>query len=170
MGPTPTRHGTERQAAGAPGTSSPGGPTNKARPKRVVDKPWNELGMSKSRWSATHTKWGRLGLTKEQYLEKEGISAYHFNKLERGEQMRAQQAREAAQAAAASGATASQEPGTGTKRTQSEADEGQEVEEIEEDEEEYHEEYDDDDDDDDDGGSRDRGGAPSPDSDDSYIP
>ncbi|KAK7713378.1 hypothetical protein SLS64_004628 [Diaporthe eres] len=63
------------------------------------------------------------------------------------------------------------EPGTGTKRrTQSEADEGQEVEEIEEDEEEYDEEYDDDDDDDDDGGSRDRGGAPSPDSDDSYIP
>ncbi|KAI7786621.1 hypothetical protein LA080_002731 [Diaporthe eres] len=173
MGPTPTRHGTERQAAGAPGTSSPGGPTNKARPKRVVDKPWNELGMSKSRWSATHTKWGRLGLTKEQYLEKEGISAYHFNKLERGEQMRAQQAREAAeaaQAAAASGATASQGPGTGTKRTQSEADEGQEDEEIEEDEEEYHEDYDDDDDDDDDNGSRGRGGAPSPDSDDSYIP
>ncbi|KAG6368026.1 hypothetical protein INS49_002226 [Diaporthe citri] len=164
-GPTPTRPGTERQAAQAPGTSQPGGPVNKARPKRVADKPWNELGMSKSRWSATHTKWGREGLTKEKYLEREGLSPYLFKKLERGEKMRAQQQREAAQAAAAAPATASQEPGTGTRRTQSKSGEGQGVEEDLEDEEEY-----DEDDEDDDDGSLDRGGAPSPDSDADYIP
>lgn len=138
----------------------------------MADKPWIELGMSKAHWTATCTEWGRQGLTKEKYLEKQGLSAYLFNKLERGERMRAQQARGADQAAAASGATATQEPGSGTKRTQSEADEGQELEELlqdlEDDEEDDSE--DDSEDEDDDGDSRDRDGAPSPDSDASFIP
>lgn len=123
----------------------------------MADKPWIELGMSKAHWTATCTEWGRQGLTKEKYLEKQGLSAYLFNKLERGERMRAQQARGADQAAAASGATVTQEPGSGTKRTQSEADEGQDLEDDEEDSEDDSEDEDDDD-------------APSPDSDASFIP
>lgn len=118
----------------------------------MPDKPWNALGMSKSMWSATQTPWGREGLTKEKYLEREGLTPYLYKKLERGEQMRALQARKIAEAAAAA---ASRQPGTGTSRTRSAADEGQEVEE---------------DDEDDDGASRGRGGAPSPDSDADYSP
>ena len=133
----------------------------------MVEKPWNLLGMSKTRYYATRSDWGKEGLTKKQYLQREKVSPYHWKKLKMGEQMRAQQAREAAKAAAASSssdaaaaAAASQKPGGGRKRTLPEAEE-----------EEYGEEYDDDHDDDhDESGSIGRDGAPSPDSDGDYIP
>lgn len=147
-----------------PGTSGAGGPGKKVRPKRVVDKPWNVLGISWTRWNREYTPWGKQGLTKAQYLKNMGISPYLYEKGKRGERM---MAREEAEAEAAD--AASQKPGTGTgtgtKRTQSKANEGQEVEVLEKLEQglPYYLEVDDDDEeDDDDVGSFDRDGAPSP--------
>lgn len=155
-----------------PGTSEAGGPVEKARPKRVVEKPWNLMGISYTRWNREHTKWGKQGLTKKEYLKREGISPYRFGKLERGERMMAHRERETAEAAA-TGGTASQKPGTRTKRTPSKAAGGHEAEDLEELEKdlEYDEEYaDDEEEDDDDAGSFDRDGAPSPDPDADYRP
>lgn len=146
-----------------PGTSGAGGPGKKVRPKRVVDKPWNVLGISWTRWNREYTPWGKQGLTKAQYLKKLGISSYLYEKGKRGERMMAQREREEAEAEAAD--AASQKPGTGTKRSQSKANQGQEVEDLEDLEEglQYYLEVDDDDEeDDDDVGSFDRDGAPSP--------
>lgn len=142
----------------------------RTRPKRVHDKPWIELGMTKTTYTRTQTPWGKEELTKKAWLEKKGLSPYLYEKLKRGEAMRAQMAREAeVEAEAAAAAAASQGHGQSTKRKLDEAAMDEEDEAFDEDE-----DYDDDDDDDDDDSSDDgcprRAGAPSPDSDADYIP
>lgn len=158
--PPPGAPGGQPQTTG---TSGAGGPVKKARPKRVVNKPWNVMGISWTRWNREYTPWGKQGLTKAQYLKKIGVSPYLYEKGRRGERM---MAREEAEAEAAD--AASQKPGTGTKRNQSKANQGQEVEDLEKLDQglPYYLEVDDDDEeDDDDVGSFDRDGAPSPDAD-----
>lgn len=151
--------------------------TARARPKRVHNKPWIELGMTKTTWTRTQTPWGKERLTKKAWLEKQGISPYHYEKLKRGDEMRAQMAREAeaeaAEAAmAAPAAAASEGHGQGTRRKLGEAAMDEEDQEFGEEFDEE-EDYDDDDDDDDNGsddGSPRRAGAPSPDTDADYVP
>lgn len=120
------------------------------------------MHMSKSEYLKKHTEWGKEGISREEWLKKEGLTDYTYRKLKIAQRVMAEQERALNKAAAAKVATdkaaataaasASRERAKGTKRTQA----------------------DDDDDDDDSSDSSDssdgRDGAPSPDSDADYAP
>ncbi|KAG8163772.1 hypothetical protein KVR01_007069 [Diaporthe batatas] len=135
----------------------PGTEDEQVRQRRTISKPWNILGISKTSWTRTRTPWGKDGMSKKKWLRKQGVSAYHYEKLARAGVMRLQTVQEAADEAAFAdtGAPASKDQELGGRRTRSEA------RMVEEDEEE--------DEDEDDGNSArsssDGTGAPCPDSD-----